>query len=119
MAYTLPDDHQVEVQVSYVDSKGHPAQVDGDVTWQSSDEAIATVEVDSTDSTMATVTPSTDLGQAQISCTADADLGEGVKEITSTFDVSVVAGEAVAGTITPSGDPIPIPSEQRAAKKKR
>src|SRR6185436_7282177 len=55
MAYKLPNDKVIGVQVGYVDSKGNPAQVDGDVTWDTSDPEIATVETDTGDSVMATV----------------------------------------------------------------
>jgi hypothetical protein len=111
MAYTLPDRHQVQVRIDYVDADGNPATVDGDVAWASSDETIATVTVDAGDSQLATVAAATGgtIGQVQITATADADLGEGTREIISTMDVTVVAGEAVAGTITPVGASTPIP----------
>jgi hypothetical protein len=108
MAYKLPNDKVIGVQVAYVDSKGNPATVDGDVTWDTSDQNIATVRTDSGDSTQAVVTPTGQVGQVQVTCTADADLGEGVREIITTMDVEIVAGEAVAGTITPVGEPQPI-----------
>jgi hypothetical protein len=107
--YTLPIGMAVKMQVSYIDAAGNPAKVDGDVRWQSSSEDIVTVEVDTTDSTICTVTPQGDLGQVQVAASADADLGGGVKELITTCDISVVAGEAVAGTITPVGEPTPIP----------
>jgi len=108
MAYKLPNDKVIGVQVGYVDSKGNPAQVDGDVTWDTSDPEIATVETDTGDSVMATVVPSGKTGQVQVTATVDADLGEGVRELITTMDVEIVAGEAVAGTITPMGEPQPI-----------
>ena len=40
----------------------------------------------------------------QIHATGDANLGEGVKNVTATYDVQVIAGEAVAGEITFSQD---------------
>jgi hypothetical protein len=107
MAYTLPDDRVVKVQVSYLDAKGHPATVDGDVEWDTSDTAIISIEVDPDDSTIATVVPVDSLGQAQVSATADADLGSGVTEIVCTMDITVVGGQAVVGTITPVGEPTP------------
>lgn len=107
MAYTLGNDHIVQVQVAYVDAKGNPAKVDGDVTWSSSDTNIATVEVDGSDSTKATVRPGAEIGQMQVTTRADADLGSGTREIITTMDVEIVAGEAVAGTITPVGEPQP------------
>jgi hypothetical protein len=109
MAYKLPNDKIIAVQVAYVDSRGNPAQVDGDVSWDTSDSNLATVETNAGDSTQATVTPGGTVGQVQVTCTADADLGAGVREIITTMDVDIVAGEAVAGTITPVGEPQPIP----------
>jgi len=108
MAYKLPNDKMIAVQVAYVDSKGNPAQVDGDVSWDTSDASIATVESNAGDSTQAVVTPVGPIGQVQITATADADLGSGVREIITTMDVDIVAGEAIAGTITPVGEPQPI-----------
>lgn len=117
MSYTLPDDKQVQVQVSYVDSKGHPASVDGDVQWASSDDTVCTVTADTTDSTLAMITPAANLGNVQITATADADLGAGVSNIITPVSISVVAGQAVAGTIAPTGDPQPIPGGTHARKK--
>jgi hypothetical protein len=117
MAYTLPSDMQIKVQVTYLDAKGHPAKVDGDVEWTTSNEMIANVGVLNTDSTQAMVAPGKDLGQAQITAKADANVGEGVTEVVCTFDVEVVAGEAVIGTITPVGQPEPV-KEVNPLKKK-
>jgi hypothetical protein len=104
MAYTLPVAKQVRVQVSYVDAGGNPATIDGEVSWASSDETIAVVIVDTSNTASAVVRSGTKLGQVQITATADADLGEGTRAIITPMDVSVVAGEAVAGTITPVGE---------------
>jgi hypothetical protein len=110
MAYKLATGFQVGVQVSYVDAKGNPAAVDGPVSWSSSDPTIATVTVDANDSTRATVVGVGDnLGIAQVTTTADADLGQGVRQILTTVDVEVVAGEAISGTITVMGEAVPVP----------
>jgi hypothetical protein len=106
--YTLPVDELVKMQVSYVDANGNPAAVDGPVAWASSDDDIVTVTVDDNDSTIVTVTPVGDLGQVQITATADADLGTGVRNLITVCDITVVAGEAVAGTIQPIGEAEPI-----------
>lgn len=106
LMFTLPDDKKVTVKVSYVDAHGHPAKVDGNVTWSSSDENVALV-TPATDSSQADITPNTNLGQVQITAKADADLGTGVREIITTLDVEVVAGDAVRGVIAPVGDPVP------------
>lgn len=109
--YTLPIDHRVSMQVTYVDAQGNPARVDGEVVWASSDDTIATVTTDQTDSSICTVTPAGQLGQVQVTATADADLGQGVRSIITTADIEIVAGEAVAGSIQPLGEPQPIPPE--------
>jgi hypothetical protein len=119
MAYTLPVDMQVDVVVSYVDSDGNPANVDGGVTWATSDPQIAAVVATPGNSFEAVVRPGGQLGQAQITATADADLGDGVRELITMMDVEVVAGEAVAGTITPAGGPTPIPEVQPVADRGR
>ena len=111
MAYALPAGKQVTVQVAYVDAAGNPAKVDGDVTWDSSNDTLVDVAVDAADSTLAIVRSGTGLGTAQVNANADADLGEGIRTLVTTMDVTVVAGEAVAGTISPVGEPedIPVP----------
>jgi hypothetical protein len=112
MAYTLPADQQVKVQVSYVDANGNPATVDGEVQWESSDDAMATVTANPTNSFEALVRGATEIGQVQISATADADLGDGVRALVTLMDVSIVGGEAVAGVIEPLGPSEPIPKPQ-------
>jgi hypothetical protein len=108
MAYTLPSGMQVSVEVAYVDAQGHAATVDGEVTWASSADNIATVTVNPNNSMEASIAATSDLGTAQITATADADLGAGVRSLITTLDITVVAGEAVAGTISPTGEPVPI-----------
>lgn len=106
--YTLPVDHTVLMEVAYEDASGNPATVDGDVNWKSSDISIATADVDGSDSMIVKVTPAGKLGQVQITATADADLGGGTRALITTADIEIVAGEAVAGTITPVGEPEPV-----------
>jgi hypothetical protein len=106
MAYTLASGMQVHLKVSYVDAGGNPAVVDGPVTWASSDVNVATVTAESdTTALVKTVGPT---GQLQISATADVDLGEGIKELITPMDLTVAAGEAVAGTIEPVGPAEPV-----------
>lgn len=109
--YTLPVDHAIRMQISYTDASGNRAEIDGDVTWQSSDEAVIKLQLDTDDTTICAATPGGTVGQAQITATADADLGQGTRELITTCDIQVVAGEAVAGSIQPVGDPTPIQPE--------
>ena len=118
MAYTLPAGMRVRVKISYKDSHGNPATIDGDVDWSSSAPDI--VAVTPAESTEPVPTPQTTgsevwltalgaLGAAQITAVADADLGVGVRELITLMDVNVVGGEAVAGTIEPVGSPEDAP----------
>jgi hypothetical protein len=106
--YTLPVDHSVLMQVTYVDAKGNPATIDGDVTWEASDASIITVAVDANDSSICRATPVGSVGQVQVTAKCDADLGDGVRELLTLCDIEVVGGEAVAGTIQPVGEPDPL-----------
>jgi hypothetical protein len=106
--YTLPVDKQVGMEVSYVDAGGNPAKVDGAVSWASSDPQIVGVVVDPSDSAICSVVPNGPIGQVQVTATADADLGAGVRSLVTVCDIEVVAGEAVAGSIQPLGEAQPI-----------
>lgn len=110
MAFTLTVDQQVSLSVAYVDSQGNPAQVDGVPVWASSDTNVATV-LAAADGLSAVAAAAGNIGTAQISVTADADLGAGTTSLISLLDLAVVGGEAVSGTITP-GEPEPILSVQ-------
>jgi hypothetical protein len=101
MAYTMPVDAKVAMRVDYVDAHDNPARVDGAVTWTSSDPTVVSVVADSKDTQNALITAAGKLGAAQITAEADADLGDGVRELLTLLDITVVAGEAVAGVIAP------------------
>ena len=107
--YTMPISYGVELQVAYVDAGGNPAVVDGPVAWSTSDASIVSVTVDSTDTSKCMMSSASKVGQAQITATADADLGTGVRNLVTLLDVTIVAGEAVAGTIAPVGEAAPLP----------
>lgn len=100
MAFLLGDNQQVELTVTYVDEAGNPGVVDEPPVWETSNAALLTV-VESDDGLSATVSAVGPLGSAQVSVTADADLGSGVTEIIGTLDVEVVGSEAVSAVIQP------------------
>jgi len=113
MAYTLPADKTVKLQIAYVDANNNPAQVDGAIVWTSSDPMIADIQSlpvqQGAAGSVVQLVPGDTIGNCQITATADADLGEGVRNIVTLMDVTVVGGEAVAGTISPVGEPTPKP----------
>lgn len=95
----MTNSQQATASITPVDKKGQPAPVDGIPVWASSDETIVTVTpaVDGMSAVVAAVGP---LGSANVSVTADADLGTGVSSIFGTLAVSVTQGQAVGLTIT-------------------
>lgn len=97
----LTNEQKVRVTVSPKTGGGHAAKIDGAVKFTSSDESVATVEaIDDTSATVTAVAP----GVAQITASFDADLGDGVREITASGAVEVVEAEAATGEIV-FGDP--------------
>ncbi len=100
MNVILPDTHQFPVTIAVVDARGNPAEVQGVPSWASTDESVVIVQpaVDGKSAIVAAVGP---LGHAQVAVTADADLGEGVENISGLLDVDVVASAAVSIAITP------------------
>jgi hypothetical protein len=111
--YTLPADKVVQLQIAYVDANGNPAAIDGVIAWSSSNPEVADVTSlpvqQGAEGSVVQLTPGTSVGNCQITAQADADMGEGVRHINTLLDVTVVGGEAVAGTITPVGEPTPKP----------
>lgn len=77
------------------DKRGNPARVDGVPVWSSSDEAVVTV-TPGEDGMSATILSLGTTGTAQVSVSADADLGEGVRTMTGSALIDVIAGEAFA-----------------------
>jgi len=92
--------------------------VDGNVTWSSSDPTILTVTADTTvaQQMQAIVAATGALGNAQVQASADADLGSGITTLNTLMDVTVVAGQAVSGTIQPVGAAEPIPPARAGSK---
>lgn len=95
MALILTDVQKVGLSVAFVTAKGNPAQVDGAPVWSVSDATVLSV-VPAADGLSAEVVAVGPLGTSQVSVTADADLGEGVKALVGTLDVQVVASEAAS-----------------------
>lgn len=91
-------DQKVTASVKFVDRAGNAARVDGLPSWSSSDSNVA--EVVASEDGMTAVVLAKGVGSVQISVTADADLGEGVKPLTRAATLEVVSGEAVDEQIT-------------------
>lgn len=117
MSATMQVHTYATVSVQWKDSAGNIVKVDGPTEWKSTDETILQVDVATGNPQIANLFAVGAVGTAQVHATADADLGEGVKAVTATLDVTVVSGEAVGGEIKFSQSPSQGP--QQSAKPSR
>lgn len=99
MSLILTDEQKAALAIQPVTAAGNPARVDGTPEWSSSDEAIVTI-VPSFDGLSAEAVTVGPVGVAQVSVKVDADLGNGIRTLTATLDVEVIAAEAVTVGIT-------------------
>lgn len=105
--------------VVYVDDQGEKvSDIDGDPAWASSDSAVVNVisppvnpaSEHAGDPFWATIQALGPVGSsAEVSATADADLGSGVTPVTVRGDVNVISGQATSGRFTDS-EPREIPA---------
>ena len=95
----LTDSQFVTLNVAPVTKAGNPATIDGAPKWSVSDESVLTLEV-SEDGLSCKAVTTGKLSDAQINVVADADMGEGVVEITGVLEVSVKAGAAASVAVT-------------------
>lgn len=93
------------LSIEIKDKFGNAAKVDGKPGWAVTDESLGTVEV-SEDGMSALFKPVGTAGVLKLQVKADADLGEGVKEILGELDLELISGEAVTIAIA-AGSPVP------------
>lgn len=96
----------VNVTISFVDSKGKPAKVDGVPAWSVSDNSIIDSMTVAADGMSADLHVTDNIGASQVTVNADVDLGSGVNNVDFVDTISVIAGDAVAanfnfGAVTP------------------
>ena len=108
----LTVDQQVAVNVVYRDADGNEARVDGDPVWTVADPTVAEFVPGATafEGIVRALGP---IGTTQVSVRADADLGDGVRELIGTLDIETVAGEAVVANVQagqPEAQPEPAPA---------
>jgi hypothetical protein len=108
MAFQMHDFEQVTLSVEALDSEGNPADVT--TAWASSDEVVASI-TDNGDGTALVVASPGAGGLGTTTITASVtDNSDGDVHI-GTFDIEVVAGDAVVVNIaagTPEAKPAPV-----------
>lgn len=120
MARDITTNEELPIHIIPRDSKGNVARVDGPPVWTVSDETVIEL-APGADEFGKVVRPKGPVGAALVTCTVDADLGEGVRHLTGQLTVTVLPGEAAtlainAGEATPiTPAPAPAVEEQPAA----
>lgn len=97
----LPSGFEADLTPVFRDRAGNVVtQFDGDPTYSVSDPSMVELIV-ANDLTFITVQGKL-AGDCQVSCSVDADLGDGVRNVTIVDTIHVVAGEAFTGGFTAS-----------------
>lgn len=94
----MPIDRKVTATVAFKDRAGNSAPVDGVPAWSVQPDGLLTCE-SSEDGMSATFTPTGTLGTAQVIVTADAEIGDGITNLTLEGYIELVGGQAVTGVI--------------------
>lgn len=101
MPLELTIDQKARIDVAFTDRAGNPAKVDGTPLWASSDEGLFSVEP-AEDGMSAYVVSGDETGDAGLlTVRADADMGEGMREVVGTLEVRILAGETQFISLTP------------------
>lgn len=98
---------QRTVNAHFLTQDGKPAQVDGSPVWTISDPSV--LELTPTSSGFSVKLRGLAEGSCEVTATADADRGEGVRPVTLTAIVRVMEPEATGGEFSFS-DPEPVPT---------
>ncbi len=105
----ITNEQEVVVTLTPKTDAGKPAKLDGTPTWEviSGDSTL----VAAPDGLSAKLTSSNDPGDTQFLVKADADIGEGIEEISDVIKLSVIGALAknlglVAGTPTTKPEPV-------------
>jgi hypothetical protein len=101
---------KVNVSISFTDSKGKPAKVDGAPTWAADNAAVVDSVTPTADGLSADLHITDTPGACNITVSADVDLGSGTNSHDFVDTVSVIAGDATAatfafGAVTPDSAP--------------
>jgi hypothetical protein len=100
MALQLTIDQKALVSLAITDRAGNAAVIDGTPTWETSNSDFADVEP-AEDGMSAFIVAGEDADEvAVVTVRADADMGEGVREIIGTLEVQVVSGSAQFVSLT-------------------
>lgn len=95
MAVEMSYFQQTRLSVTFLDSRGNPAPVEGVPVWQVDNPNVLALEP-SPDGMSCLIKGVGPIGTATTSLTADADMGSGVEPIVGSIDFNITGGKAVA-----------------------
>lgn len=90
----LTDEQMSDLSLDLRTAAGNPGRVDGPPTWSVTNPTVC--ELSQSADGMTAVISALGLGTTQVSVSVDADLGEGVRTLSRTLDVTVMAAEVVS-----------------------
>lgn len=90
----------VTATIAFVTAGGKPAKVDGAPTWSADNAAVVDSITIAEDGMSATVHITDTPGAANLTVSADVDLGEGVQTQLFVDTISVIPSEAASATFT-------------------
>jgi len=102
---TLNPGRSRTLTASFFAADGKPARVDGDPVWGVSDPAVA--ELVDTSSAFSKKVRAIGPGTCEVTCTADADLGEGIRELVLRAAFVVPEPEATGGEMAVGDEEVP------------
>lgn len=97
---TMTSGSRATVSVQWQLPSGAPAKVDGKTSWTSADETVLECVGAAGNSQIANLFAPGPAGTVRITASADADLGDGMKPVTSDMDITVTEPMASDGEIT-------------------
>jgi hypothetical protein len=93
MTTTLTTTQRTTVRLNAItDRKGHPARIDGKPSWAADNDLLILEPAD--DGLSCRVTSAGTTGSCTVTITADADLGEGVRNLTHSEFFSIIDAPA-------------------------
>lgn len=116
--FPMKAEQQIKAAAKFTNKNGQPARVDvsqGVPQWGLSDPSAGVLTPDADGMGMTFVAGSNEVASLIVTCTADADLGDGVKPVVLSGELSILPLEAVGGELV-FGAPEDVPAAPAAKK---
>lgn len=116
MSLTITNEQELTLQVSPRTAAGNLGTIDGAPKWSLSDPSKGKLlAVDGEPDKVVFWPVDGAGGTVQVIATCDADLGQGVREISGIFDLEILSPEATVAEVTAVGEPTTKRAEETPA----